>query len=210
MNKTFYWSFVVVIVAAFMSSCSSKVVEDHKVAAPMQPLNCIAVVPAVTSVDKDETVRYEEAKALEKGAAFATAVLTAKLGSNERVRVLNSAQVSALLTGVTGGRVGTVSALGDKVNCDGILLTTVSKFRQRQGTGLAVDTPASASFQMVLKHAENGNVLWATNFEETQESLLSNIFSFRKAQKRGFKWITVEELMEQGIDEKLQNCPYLK
>ncbi len=30
--------------------------------APVQPLSCIAVIPAVTSVDKDDTISYDEAR----------------------------------------------------------------------------------------------------------------------------------------------------
>ncbi|BCL61137.1 hypothetical protein DGMP_18300 [Desulfomarina profundi] len=63
---------------------------------------------------------------------------------------------------------------------------------------------------MVLRHVKTGAVLWSADFKETQESLLSNILSFNKAQSRGFKWISVEELLEQGIRERLAQCPYLK
>jgi hypothetical protein len=62
---------------------------------------------------------------------------------------------------------------------------------------------------MALIHSHTGAVLWTGDFRETQESFLSNIFSFTKMQSRGFKWITVEQLVEQGIKERLATCPYL-
>jgi len=46
-------------------------------------------------------------------------------------------------------------------------------------------------------------------FKETQQSLMSNLMTFGKAENRGFKWITVEELVRQGIHEKIEECPYL-
>lgn len=181
-----------------------------EVQAPVQPLSCIAVIPAVTSVDKDDTVRYEEARLLEKGAAHATSYMADTLSSNPKVRMINSAQMSAAVREVSGGVSGTIKALGEKVNCEGILITTVRRYVQRDGTELAVDTPASADFKMVLRHAPTGAMLWTADFQETQEPFLSNIFSYNKAQKRGFSWITAEELLEQGLQQRLDDCPYLK
>ena len=53
-------------------------------------------------------------------------------------------------------------------------------------------------------------MLWTADFRETQESLLDNILTYNKAQSRGFKWVTVEQLVEQGVKDRLATCPYLK
>lgn len=199
------------LIVLALTSCSSKnggSGQDVQVA--VQPLSCIAVIPAVTSVDKDDTVRYEEARLLEKGASYATTVLVDKLSGNEKVRLINSAQMSDAVSEVSGGVSGTIKALGETVNCEGVLITTVRRFVQRDGTELSVDTPASADFKMVLRHAPTGAMLWSADFQETQEPLLSNIFSFSKAQKRGFHWVTAEELLEQGLTQRLAECPYLQ
>lgn len=177
---------------------------------PLVPLSCIAVLPAGTSVDKDETIRYEEAQSLEKGAALATRVIGETLAGNEKVRIMSSDQLSGLVPEISGGVPGTVAALGEKLNCDAVLLTTVRKFKQREGTDYAVDSPASVDVRMVLRHAANFNILWTGDYRETQESFLKNIFSYDKMQKRGFKWITVEQLLEEGLEDRLANCPYLQ
>jgi len=65
-------------------------------------------------------------------------------------------------------------------------------------------------FSMVLRDTTDGKLLWYADVREKQQSFLENIFSFGKAKKRGFKWISVEQLLEQGIKEKLAECPYLK
>ncbi len=193
-----------------LSSCSTMSGGGKEVQVPVQPLSCIAVIPAVTSVDKDDTVRYEEARLLEKGAAHATSYMADQLSGNPKVRLINSAQMTDAVSEVSGGVTGTIKALGEKVNCEGVLITTVRRYVQRDGTELAVDTPASADFKMVLRHAPTGAMLWSADFQETQEPLLSNIFSYNKAQKRGFSWVTAEELLEQGLEERLGECPYLK
>lgn len=195
-----------------LCSCSAQSGNDDsgELPAPIKTLSCIAVLPASTSVGQDQTVVYEEAQSLEQGAAYATEVMTRALQKNPKVRILSSYQVDSLVSDVSGGISGTVAALGQKLQCDGVLLTTVSRFQHRQGTEYSVDSPAAVDFSMVLRHSERGNILWSADFREEQESLLSNIFSFSKARQRGFKWVTAEQLMEQGIKERLDDCPYLQ
>ncbi len=168
------------------------------------------MLPASVSVGKAETVDYEQAKSLEKGASFATDVIRAELKDNSKVRILNSNQVASLVPEISGGISGTVSALGQKLKCDGVLLTTIRRYQQREGSEYAVDSPASVDLSMVLVNSQNGNALWSAEIREKQESFMENIFSFAKAKKRGFKWVSVEQLMEQGIKERLSECPYLK
>jgi hypothetical protein len=208
-NKIVSKTLLLLAAVFIFTSCTKNPIGNKEIQAPIQPLSCIAVLPAITSVDSDNTIGYEAARALEKGAAFATSVMSAELIGNDKVRVLNSAQVSELVPEVSGGISGTIAALGKKVNCDGVLVTVVQRFKQRVGTELAVEAPASAKFHMILRHSESGAVLWTADFKETQQSYLSNIFSFGKAKKRGFKWISVEDLVKQGIVEKLGECPYL-
>ena len=195
-----------------LSACSSQSPNDDDVdaKAPLVPLSCIAVLPASTSVDEDETINYEKAQALEQGAAFATDVMQKLLEGKPKIRILSANQLAAFGSDISGGISGTVASLGQKLNCDSVLLTTVRQYRQRQGTEYSVDAPAAVDFSMVLRHSTDGNILWSADFREEQQSVLSNIFTFGKAKSRGFKWVTVEQLMEQGIKERLEDCPYLQ
>ncbi len=195
-----------------LTSCMSGTGVDNAGEIPAQrvPLSCIAALPATTSADLDTTISHAKAKTLEAGAAYATEVIARELRGNPKVRILNSFQVGSLVSDVSGGISGTVAALGQKLQCDAVLLTTVSRFQQREGTEYSVDAPAAVDFSMVLRHSERGNILWSADYREEQESLLSNLFSFNKARKRGFKWVTAEQLMEQGIEERLGDCPYLQ
>lgn len=194
----------------FLASCSGNLTSDkEQVEAPV-PLSCIAVLPAGTSVDLDETVAPQDARALEKGADFISSIMARELGGHAGVRLLSDSQVASLAPEVSGGLPGMVAAIGKKVDCDAVLLTTVRRFKQREGTEYAVENPASANFQMALMHSRSGAVLWTADFRETQESLLDNILTYSKAQSRGFKWVTVEQLVEQGVKDRLAACPYLK
>ncbi len=168
-----------------LSSCSSQSGSDE-VTRCRHPYNLFPVLlccrPTHQS-DQDETIDYAKAQSLEEGAAYATDVIDRELQGNPKVRILNSFQVDSLVPDVSGGISGTVAALGQKLKCDGVLLTTVSRYQQREGTEYSADSPASVDFSMVLRHSEKGNILWSADFREEQESFLSNIFSFAKPRK---------------------------
>ncbi len=207
--KTLSSAIFFAVITILLSSCSMISSGGEQVQTPPVPLSCIAILPATTSVGDDKMISYDKAKMLEKGAQFADSVLQNKLAINPKVRLLSRNQVDKLVPEVEGGLSRTVAMIGQKVNCDGVLITTVKRFKQREGSEFAADSPASTEFQMVLRHSQNGSVLWSTDFRETQDSFFANIFSFTKMQSRGFKWISVEQLMEQGITQRLGECPYL-
>ncbi len=212
MKKTFGLFLCYCCAAILFSSCSSQPGSNssEEMQAPIQPLSCIAVLPVRTSVNQDTTIDYAKAQSLQDGAVYATDVINRELQGNPRVLFVTSSQVDSLVSQVTGGVSGTVGALGQKLKCDGVLLTTVSRFQQREGTEYSADSPASVDFSMVLRHSGQGNILWSADFREEQESFLSNILSFTKAKNRGFKWVSAEQLLEQGIIERLEDCPYLQ
>ena len=195
---------------AFLTSCAANIGDGNQSQAPLKPLSCIAVLPAGTAIDKDETVSSEQARSLESGAVYATGIMARELSGNPRVRVISAGQAATLSPEVSGGVFGMVSAIGKKIGCDGVLMTTVRRFKQREGNEYASDAPASADLHMALIHADSGAVLWTADFRETQESFLENILSLEKVQNRGLKWVSVEQMVEQGITKRLATCPYLR
>lgn len=194
----------------FLVSCSSHNTGEQ-VQVPIEPVNCIVVLPATTSVDTaEDAINYDKARSLEKGAAYATFIMEGELDGRENVRILTSNQLSTLVPEISGGITGTAAALGEKLNCAAILSTTVRKFREREGSEYASEWPAAVEFSMVLMHAASGRTLWYGDYREAQKSFLSNIFSLNNVKKRGFKWVTAEQLMEQAIKERLTESPYLQ
>lgn len=195
-----------------LCSCASPAANDGDLnkQATLKNISCMAVLPVSSSVDQDDTIGYKEARSLEKGEAYADQVLQRELQGNPKVHFFTSGQLATLVPEISGGIIGTDAALGQKLHCDTVLMTTLRRYKQREGTEYSVDAPAAVDFSMVLRDTTNGKLLWYADVREKQESFLENIFSFSKAKKRGFKWISVEQLLEQGIKEKLAECPYLK
>lgn len=203
---------LIMFVASILAGCGSTNGDTSGTVMqqPLIPIECIAVIPAATSVDQDNTIKYDKANSLEKGAQFATSVLRKELDGHQKVRMLSEDQVDTLIPEISGGATGTIAMLGEKLNCDAVLITTINKFSQREGTEYASDSPASVNFKMELRHAQSGKVLWVADYRETQKSLFADIFSMDKVQKRGLKWVSAEDLLGQAIEERLADCPYLK
>lgn len=192
-----------------LASCSGKKVAESNTEKDVEKLGCVVVLPTRTSVATTQGMDYGDAEILEKGASYLDSLIDEELNTSQVPRIISAGKLANLSTEITGGYLGMLKTLGGELNCNAILVTSIQEYKQRQGGEYAVDSPASAAFEMRLVDVSNGSVMWSTNFSETQQSLLSNLFSFNKAQSRGFKWITVEELVRQGVHEKLSQSPYL-
>lgn len=79
----------------------------------------------------------------------------------------------------------------------------VYRFEERKGGNFAVDRPAGVGFHMHLM--ESGTVRRVFVFDESQEALSNNLFNIGKFFRRGAKWLTVEELSRDGINQGLND-----
>lgn len=90
-------------------------------------------------------------------------------------------------------------ALGKQLGADAVLTGEVTVFRERVGTALGARSPASVSFMLELIEVSSGARLWTGRFEETQESLSSNVFDFWMFWRAGPHWLTAAELSRLGV-----------
>jgi len=152
-----------------------------------------------SSKDRDE---------LRSGALFLEDVLRQELQKSKVSRILDPSRLRSRTYDTSGGTYNVLHEIGKQEKCETALLSTISAFRKRQGTEYAVDEPASAAFALKLIDTQTGQNLWMSSFNETQVSLMSNLLSFKTAMSRGFKWISVEDLVANGAQEKLRKCAY--
>jgi PBP1b-binding outer membrane lipoprotein LpoB len=196
--------------SVFFSACAGMRGEQtEEKTATLQPLTGIVVMPTVMAEKAMGPVRKGGAT-LESVKGFVDGLIAADLGENNKVHIVTEGQLDALLTDAAGGRLAQMKALGAKLDSNAVLEVTVTRFHERDGSDLSVNSPASAAFEMVLTQVDTGMVLWAASFDETQEALSSNLLTLGKVKNRGFKWITVEDLVRQGLKERLADCPYLQ
>jgi len=91
------------------------------------------------------------------------------------------------------------TALGKVVNAQGVIFGTVTRFRERVGTGLGVTRAASVAFDLNLVEVVTGKVVWRGQFNETQQPLSSNLFNFWMFWEAGPQWFTARELAGLGV-----------
>jgi hypothetical protein len=103
-----------------------------------------------------------------------------------------------------------VMAAGKKLGADAVLVGFIFRFRQRQGTGYAVDKPASVAFDLSVVRVMDGTVLWKNSFDETQQSLSQDLLNLGQYMKHGLSWYTAEELGKIGMTRLLQRFPWRK
>lgn len=79
----------------------------------------------------------------------------------------------------------------------------VYRFQQRKGGNFAVEKPAAIAFHMhLMKDRMLGKVF---AYAEEQKALTQNLFTMGKFFRRGARWVTVEELAEEGISAGLDD-----
>jgi len=199
---------VALFCSLFLSACLGKNIDTKEEKNKnIQNLKGIVVMPTVVATSAlGSKGNFTSASV----AGFVNGLVAAELGTKAKVHLISEGQLDGLLTNASGSRLGQMKALAAKQDSDAVLEVTVTRFRERDGSDISVNSPASAAFEMVLIHVDSGMVLWAGSFDETQEALSSNLFTLGQAKSRGFKWITVEELVRQGMKERLAECPYLQ
>ena len=202
---------VICAIATLLSACGLKQTlptEQERQEAQVK-VPCIIVLPVETTVNKDVSMSYSSAAVLESGAEFMDSVLAEELVGRKNVRVLSERQLTSLIPSDSASQLTLIRTIGSELKCGAVLITSLSDYQQRQGGSYGAESPASVAFTMKLINTRDGRVIWQSMFKETQQSLMSNLLSFSKAESRGFKWITVENLVRQGIVEKIEECPYL-
>ncbi|PIE73995.1 MAG: hypothetical protein CSA20_00345 [Deltaproteobacteria bacterium] len=176
-------------------------------------IDSIGVLPVQVLIGDEDAASpgaQKKKAALQQGARVAESILRQELAANEKVRFIRESELLARKDGVaqTGGA-RAIASLGQNLALDAVLVGVVERYRQREGGEYAATVPASVSFSLRLYDVRNGAILWSSRIDETQEALFDNLFSFGKAQRRGFRWVLVEELLAREIQERLAQQPYM-
>ena len=96
-----------------------------------------------------------------------------------------------------------IQKLGRRFKADAVLSGTIYRWDERQGTGLAVNRPASVAFDLNLVRSTDGAIIWRGVFEKTQRSLSENILDARTFFHGGARWMTAEGLGKLGLQQLL-------
>ncbi len=193
-----------------LSACTGPKPSDTTQVVELPEISCVAVLPVVIPISASGTLTEVNEQALNDGAAFIDSLLLQELDVRSEFKVLTSNQLDAILSNPWGGRVTQIADIGRATGCGAVLETSISRYRQRVGNEMSAEISASTAFSMGLLGVKSGIVLWSTSFDETQKALFDDIFSFSKAEKRGFKWLSVQELCGEAVKSRLAEFPYFQ
>jgi TolB-like protein len=93
--------------------------------------------------------------------------------------------------------------IGQMVYADAVLTGRVQRYRERVGDEWGAKSPASVAFVLDLIDVRRGDVIWSASFDETQKSLSENIFAIGDIGQRGVRWLTAEQLTQEGVRKAL-------
>jgi len=173
-------------------------------------VSCIAVMPAQPAVDFEGLVSPAEEETLKDGSLVMNDMLKQLLTGKAKVRFVSTAQ--ALANKSEGGADGLANArrIANQSKCNAVLETTISQYTERVGGDYGVKQPAAVTFTYRLFEVGEGKVLCHGRFDEKQQSLMENLLTLPKTKTRGMTWLTAEELLRDGLREKLGQCSYLE
>jgi len=98
-------------------------------------------------------------------------------------------------------------AMGKQLGADYILWGGVFHYRERIGASFGVEQPASVAIDLHLMKVKDGQMIWRAQWAQTQKSLTENLLEVGSFFKRKMRWVTVEELARQGIEEMVKDFP---
>lgn len=89
--------------------------------------------------------------------------------------------------------------IGEMVYADGVIIGRMQRYRERIGNEWGAKSPASVAFVLDLIDVRRGDVIWTVRFDETQKPLSENIFALGNVGQRGIRWLTAEQLAQEGV-----------
>ena len=79
----------------------------------------------------------------------------------------------------------------------------VIDWRERVGSEIGSTNPASVDFVLYLIDVRTGGLVKQFHFDETQQTLASNILDAKKFVDRNGRWLSAMELAQEGLQKGL-------
>ena len=195
-------------VLALLSGCARTTTQVQP--EDLLPIKTIVVLPVEILSDGQSGRPAKDMQQLEKGQVLLDTMLAEYFSDRKDIALLTPGQRDALEKEMVRCRTSAVVTICRTKVADAVLLCTLQRFTEREGTEYSIVNPASVAFDYKLVHAETGQTICSGTFSETQQPLLADMFQFFKKAKRGVKWLSAEELARDGFQQKIADCPYLK
>lgn len=93
--------------------------------------------------------------------------------------------------------------IGEAVYADAVIVGRVLRYRERDGAEWGVRSPASVAFVLDLVDVRRGDIVWSSRFDETQKAPSENIFALGDISQRGIRWLTADQLAQDGVKKAI-------
>jgi len=206
--RSLYTSIVVVLLTLTLISCAPAppAPDTNNSVTPTETVYSLIVLPATIKRDRIDKTDHSAADRLEAGRQVLDLLLAEYSEGLNNVTMIGESELEGMLGDFSGGLQSQARKIGAQLGSDAVLISTINRYVPRNA---AESTPASVAFEYQLIAVKSGQNLCASAFDETQQPLLYNIFSLRRAISRKFKWISAEELLREGVIDRLDNCSSL-
>ena len=97
--------------------------------------------------------------------------------------------------------------LGKGLQADYVVVGIVWEYKDKIGSKMAVDEPASVSFSAFLVDVAAARRIWREKYTKTQQALSDNLLKAPEFFKQGGKWLTARDLSQYGIKKMLVSFP---
>ena len=177
---------------------------------PSVAISCIAVIPVQPSVDFEDILSPAEKKTLKDGSQVMDGLLKQFLTGKANVRFVAEGQGAAKKTEGVANNLVNARRIADQFKCNAVMETTLSQYADRVGGPYGAKDSAAVTFTYKLYETGSGKVICHGRFDEKQQSVMDNLLTLPKAQNRGMTWLTAEELLREGVKERLGQCSYFE
>ncbi len=169
------------------------------------PINRIALVPFII----DPMITTDSPEKAQRGAETLTRLVERELAPY--YSLIPQDEVNALLDSIPSSEATQrATTLGKRFAIDAVVMGSLTRYFIREGSRYAATTPASVAFEVYLLKSTNGELLWSGRFDKTQKPLsedLGNLSAFIRGE---WRWLTTDELMEQGVIQVLDVFPGMR
>lgn len=189
------------LVVTTSAGCSTLPFGTSGAARLSAPIGLVAVLPVEPAADASPNNLAPDSERL------VTAQLYGALADSSRWRFVPDLEIGDALPRVRllAGQIERARALGREVQADTVLLGTVSRMIERDGSAYGAEAPASVAFRLQALSVQSGEIVWTGEFDETQQALSTNLFKFWQYWQGGPKWFSAAELTGLGVRRLLDD-----
>ncbi|MRR17853.1 MAG: hypothetical protein EG826_15505 [Deltaproteobacteria bacterium] len=175
----------------------------------------LAVIPFKTMIPEDEsaTVRcpicgsVNSSGSIVKGAEqIVQGIFMDKLANVKNADIIPLERVAGVYQRISADSLKQtvmqiLQRVGNELHADVMVIGYVYRYRERVGYDYSAERPASVAFEIHMISVKNGSTLWRGIFDQTQKSLMEDVFQASSFFKGGAKWLTARQLTKLGVDE---------